>query len=236
MKILLSPAKTLDISKASEGANPFFNKESEEVLAILKSLSKDELARAMKIKTKILDSTYDNILNFESLETGRAIEAYSGMVFKNLDFTSLKNKKYIEENLIILDAFYGLLRAYDLIRPYRMDFKCNIEGLNLYDFWSKKINEFLAEFAGDKPIVSLASKEYLKLIKIPVIEIEFRVLKDGKYKNVATFAKMARGKCLRAMAENEVESLAGLRELCFDKYSYNEELSGGKSIFFTKVL
>ncbi len=234
MKILLSPAKTLDIKKSEEGTSPVFIDETSYLLSVLEKMSVEDLAKAMKLKGKLLENTYENIQSFASLDQGRAIESYSGMVFKNLDFASLGNKDYIKENLFILDAFYGVLRAEDLIRPYRMDFKTSLKELKLYEFWSDKVNEFLDENCGDEPVLCLASKEFSKLIKRPFIEVEFRTFKDGKYKNVATFAKMARGLCLRAMAENEVESIEGLMKLEFGGYVFNEELSDDTTLIFSR--
>ncbi len=233
MKILLAPAKTLDIKSNNNGSTPLFINESLELLKILKSLSKDDLAKTMKIKDELLEKTYNNFQNFENLKKAIAIESYNGMVYKKLDYKSLYNKKYLDDNLIILDAFYGMLRANDLISQYRLDFKMKPNKLNLYKFWEDKINEELKKFEGEE-IISLASGEFEKLIKINFISIAFKSLKNGVYKNVPTFSKMARGSLLREMAEKDIRNTYELKKLCFLDYTYNKELSDDKTITFTR--
>ncbi len=232
MKILLAPAKTLLIKASQGGSTPIFKKENTELLNILKSLNKDELAKTMKIKGNLLEKTFENFQNFDKLEKGKAIESYNGMVYKKLDYISLNNKTYLQENLIILDAFYGMLRANDLISQYRLDFKMKPNNMNLYKFWEEKVNFELKKFQ-DETIISLASGEFEKLLKLDFVSVAFKTRKNDVYKNIPTFSKMARGLCLRKIAENNVQTLDELKKLGFLDYKYNETLSNDKTIIFT---
>ncbi len=232
MKILLSPAKTLDIKSTNKGTTPLFSKESLDLLDTLKSLSKDEVAKTMKIKGDMLDKTFYNIQNFNSLEKGLAIESYNGIVFKKLDYKNLDNKDYLEKNLIILDAFYGMLRTNDLISQYRLDFKMKPNKLNLYKFWEEKVNKEIEKYSNEE-IISLASGEFEKLVKVNFTSVAFKSLKNGAYKNIPTFSKMARGSLLREMAKNNINSSKELKKLSFLDYEYNEELSSNSTVVFT---
>jgi cytoplasmic iron level regulating protein YaaA (DUF328/UPF0246 family) len=80
---------------------------------------------------------------FAAAEEGtfkQAAIAYDGPAFKGLDAASLSSdaSAYLQENLRIISAVYGLARPYDLIQPYRlcMGDKLAIGGhRDLYDFW-----------------------------------------------------------------------------------------------------
>ncbi len=197
MKILLSPAKTIKINN-NKGVEPIFNDKTLHLLDLLQKFSKQEISSIMKIKNKILDATYENIQNYNENKCGVAIESYDGMVYKNLNYKSLQNKNYILENVIILDSFYGLLTPSSLIKNYRLDFKMKLGQLNLYKYWEEEVNDYLQKVIvkQNEVLISLASKEFEKLIKIPFTSVAFRTYKDGKYKNIATHSKTSRGKLL----------------------------------------
>lgn len=75
------------------------------------------------------------------------------MLINNVD------KSWIDKHVVIIDALYGILKPYDLISPYRLDFKTNI-GIDLKATWKDIINNELK----DTKIYNLASKEFSELI------------------------------------------------------------------------
>lgn len=70
MKIIFSPSKEMrDNEILSLPSSPVFFKEKNfELLKKLQSFSKEEIAEIMKIKGKLLEETFENIKNFDSLK------------------------------------------------------------------------------------------------------------------------------------------------------------------------
>ncbi len=62
-------------------------------------------------------------MNNEIQNNFKAICLFNGAVFKNLDYTTLKTEEkiYIESNVCIFSALYGLVPANGGISPYRLD-------------------------------------------------------------------------------------------------------------------
>ena len=85
---------------------------------------------------------------------------------------------------------------------------------------------------------NLASKEYSKAIEKYLtsrdgfITVEFCQLKDGKLKQKATLAKMARGEMVRFMAENKIQEPEGIKEFHELGFAYKKELSNDKKYIF----
>ena len=59
------------------------------------------------------------------------------------------------------------------------------------------------------------------------------MLKSGKYKSVATSAKMARGQMARYIIKNKITDIEALKDFYFDIYQYNEYLSNETNLVFT---
>lgn len=233
MKIIISPSKTRDFTVSKVGTQPQFTDKSLELFSKIKGLSKDELANIMKIKGKLLDTVFDYYSNFEHSDSYKAIESYTGMVFKGIDFLNLddKSRNFINDHLIILSAFYGVLRPTDLIKPYRLDMTMKIMDESLYSYWGNIIDEYLN---GDDLIINLASSEFSKLIKRNVVTVTFKEYVNDKYVIKGTYSKMARGKMINIIANNNINSLCELRLVSFDGYKYNNELSTQNEYIFTR--
>ena len=140
MKIIFSPSKEMrDNEILSLPSSPVFFKEKNfELLKKLQSFSKEEIAEIMKIKGKLLEETFENIKNFDSLKVVSALSLYNGVSFKNLELEkySKDNIEYANNTLLILSAFYGVLRPSDSVRKYRLDMTMKIDSTSLYSFWN----------------------------------------------------------------------------------------------------
>ncbi len=140
---------------------------------------------------------------------------------------------YIEEHLRILSGFYGILKPFDGVTPYRLEMqaKLSVNGKkDLYDFWGERL--YLELISSDSQIINLASKEYSKAIekyltpKDSFITVEFCELREGKLKQKATLAKMARGEMVRFMAENKIQKPEGMKEFHELGFAYKEVREG----------
>ena len=125
----------------------------------------------------------------------------------------------------ILSGFYGLLRPFDGVTPYRLEMqaKLSVDGCrDLYQFWGDRLARQLAEETD--LVIDLASKEYSRAVgphlpgSVRFAACVFGEWIDGRIVEKGTKCKMARGQMVRWMAENRVTDLDGLR--AFDQLGY----------------
>ena len=82
---------------------------------------------------------HENNLNIFNKKCSMAIERYTGVVFKNLDWDSLNldAQNYLNQNLRILSGLFGILKPDSLIPNYKL--KMNV--LSLTNFWKKDLSK-----------------------------------------------------------------------------------------------
>ena len=252
MKILLSPAKSLDFKSEipTIKTSPIcFEKEAQHLNSILKTKNPKELSDLMSISSKIADLNYERnhswSLPFTTSNARQAVYAFSGDVYRGLDAYSIENDKidFMQNSVRIISGLYGLIKPLDLIQPYRLEMGTKLSfdsNKNLYDFWRKKITEKLNnELIDNEPLINLASNEYFKAIDTKVIKsdiysVNFKQFKNGSYKTIAIFSKKARGMMTRFIINNQIDDINGLKLFDYDDYSYHESLSNAKELVFTR--
>ena len=241
MKILLSPAKTLDYETklpTSRGTQPIFVEEAVQINAKLERQSKKDIQDLMNISENLADLNYHRYKEFKENHDKSvarpAIYAFAGDVYSGFDaYTMNTDLLDIAQNSIrILSGMYGVLRPLDLLQPYRLEMgtKLPIErNDDLYEFWKEKITPQLnKEMKDDELLVNLASNEYFKAIdkknqKGKLISPVFKDFKNGKLKIIAFYAKKARGVMARYLVEQNADSLNDILKFTGDGYQYSEK-------------
>jgi len=235
MKIIFSPAKSMDFSNSiKEPLKINFTDKTNFLLENLKILSQDEINKIMKIKGNTLNHVKNIYENFDSSNTKKAIAAYNGMSFKQLDLATYNEKefKFLDTHLIILSALYGVVEPSNLIKEYRLDMNMKLlKDENLYKFWKKEINDY---FKDDELIFNLASKEFSKIIEKPMITIDFKEKKEKLYKSVSAYSKKGRGLMLNYIVKNKITSTDQIKRFNLDGYSLNDKLSDEFNLIFTR--
>lgn len=244
MKIIFSPSKGMkyrEIENLVEEREPLFPEKTENLIRILKSFSKEELGKIMKLKGELLDRTFENYANYETLSSHRGIELYSGVSFGNLNPESYDKEslEYMENHLKILSALYGMVTPTTLIKEYRLDMTMKIGDFSLYNYWK----DSKTPFQDRETIVNLASGEFSKMLdrkRYGFIDIEFRQkieldLEGSEFKNISTEAKKMRGKLLDFMIKNRVTKIEDILNFEEMGYRYSKELSEEKKLFFVKI-
>ena len=234
MKIVISPSKTQNPQKSTLLIEKQVIYKNSHILiqTKLKEFKKSEIGKIMKINKKLLDETYNNIQNYDNLPNSNAFESFNGLVFKGLqkDIYMKEEYEYIEDNLVILDALYGILEPGTLIKPYRLDLKMKI-GLNLYSLWN------ISDYFKEELIINLASKEFSKLIdKSNYVNISFFQHKENTYVNQATYSKQERGKFLNHLILNKIDNINQMKKYNNNGYTYNDYLSDERNIIFTRSI
>lgn len=252
MKVLLSPAKSLDFKSqlpTEKISSLCFEKEAEYLNSILKRKSPKDLSYLMGVSDKIADLNYERnhdwSLPFTKKNSRQAVYAFSGDVYRGLDAYSIDDDKidFMQSTVRIISGLYGLIKPLDLIQPYRLEMGTKMSfdnNRNLYDFWRENIsNQLNSELNEHEPVLNLASNEYFKAIDSKVIKSDiysanFKEFKDGKYKTIAIFSKKARGMMTRYIIENSITDISALKAFNVDGYIYHEKLSSDKELIFTR--
>ena len=252
MKVLLSPAKSLDFKSqlpTEKNSTLCFDKEAEYLNSILKRKSPKDLSELMGISSKIADLNYERNNNwslpFTKKNARQSVYAFSGDVYRGLDAYSINDDKidFMQSTVRIISGLYGLIKPLDLIQPYRLEMGTKLSfdsNKNLYDFWREKItNQLNLELFENEPVLNLASNEYFKAIdskvlKSNVYSANFKQFKDGNYKTIAIFSKKARGMMTRYIIDNNITDISSLKSFNYDGYVYHENLSSEKELIFSR--
>ncbi|CAM4343029.1 peroxide stress protein YaaA [Zobellia nedashkovskayae] len=240
MKIVISPAKSLDFDKdypRFRETQPQFLDEALKLNKILAKKNPKDLSELMGISDKLAQLNYERNQSFEvpfTLKNARpAIYAFNGDVYQGLDAYSMpaRNVEKLQEKLRILSGLYGFLRPLDLMQPYRLEMGTQLKvgrKKNLYEFWKKTLTDELnSELKDDELFINLASNEYFsaidkKALKVPVISPVFKDWKNDKLKIISFYAKKARGSMVRYIIDKDVNTLDDLKGFNYDEYEYSE--------------
>lgn len=231
MKIIISPAKIQDGSYSFNRTfdSILFHHKTNKLEKKLKTYSKSGISKLMKINKKLLDTVYDVIHNEQDKQ--HAINLYSGIVYKeiNTNLYDALQLEYMNKHLCILSAKYGILEPYTGIKPYRLDMTMKPKKINLYHYWHDEINSYFEK----ELVINLASIEFSKLIKQPMINIHFKEWINDEYKIVTVRAKKARGLMVDYLITHMVSDLEGIKEFNENGYHYKSKLSDDNNFVFT---
>ena len=252
MKLVLSPAKTLDYETAlptDNATQPEFLKHAERLNKVLKRKSVKALSELMGISKDLsqlnVDRNQDWEIPFSNDNARPAIYAFKGDVYRGLDAYSIPIDKIdkVQETVRILSGLYGILKPLDLMQPYRLEMGTKLsvgKAKNLYEFWKKDLTKALnSELKDDELFLNLASVEYFKAInkqalKVPVVDVDFKELKNGNYKTIAVYAKLARGLMTRYIIDNDAKSLDDVKGFDLENYRFHDKLSVENKLVFTR--
>ncbi|RPD98174.1 peroxide stress protein YaaA [Aureibaculum marinum] len=252
MKIIISPAKSLDFESevsTNKYSQPIFLEQAEKLNSVLKKKSAKQLSKLMNISESLGQLNFERnqqwSLPFTPENSKQAIFAFTGAVFQGIAIKTLPEDKLdqLQDKLRIISGQYGLLKPLDLMQPYRLEMGTKLKvgkKDNLYKFWDTSITTALNnELKEGEPVINLASNEYFKAIKpkelkSDIITPVFKDLKNGEYKTIMTYAKLARGYMVRYIIDNDVDTIEGLRGFDVEGYAYDANLSSEKQLVFTR--
>lgn len=239
MKILLSPAKTLDFESELPNltfTEPQFIEHTVKVQRELKKLKAPELQKLMHISADLAALNAQRNQSFSMTATAEnsrpAAYAFDGDVYKGLDVYSLEVTKSqdLQDRVRILSGLYGMLRPLDKIQPYRLEMGAALaigKASSLYEFWKKSLTDaFRNELQPDELIVNLASKEYSKVIDFKaldqtVVHPEFKDFKNGSFRIISFYAKRMRGVMARYLVEERQPDLDSIKSFEAEGYRFD---------------
>ena len=246
MRIIISPAKKMKVDTDSFPYRdlPAFLSNTEEICGLLRSMSYDELKKLWKCNDQIAQLNVQRLRDMDLL--GRltpAVLAYEGIQYQYMApgvFTD-QEYAYIQAHLRILSGFYGVLRPFDGVTPYRLEMQAKLRigaCKDLYAYWGDRLaKRVLAE---TNCILNLASKEYSVCVSkyLPdsarFITCVFGEEKDGKVMEKGTMCKMARGEMVRYMAQNQIENPEQLKSFNSLNYRFDASRSDDNTYIFLR--
>ena len=231
MKLLISPAKKMRVDRdfLSPQTTPALADQSALLLEELGKLSCPQLKKLLACSDVL---AREAVASFREMVLPRgetpALLAYDGIQYKYMApglFTQ-EQLDYVKDRLRILSGFYGVLRPFDGVSPYRLEMQAKLStsrGKNLYQFWGSLLGEHL--LGEDSVLVNLASEEYAKAVRHSV-EGKARFVtcvfgeetEDGNLVEKGVYVKIARGEMVRFAAERMARSPEELQ--AFDRLGY----------------
>ena len=252
MKLVISPAKSLNFESklpTTKTTESCFLAESERLNRLLKKKSARSLSKLMKISPALGQLNYERNqewhLPFTKDNARQAIYAFNGDVYRGLDAYTIPKEKLdkVQDTVRIISGLYGVLKPLDLMQPYRLEMGTKFpvgKNKNLYEFWKKKVTQTLNdELEDDELFLNLASNEYFKSIdakalKVPVITPVFKEFKNGQYKTIAIFAKLARGLMTRYIIDTNAKTIDDIKGFNYEGYGFDANLSTETELVFTR--
>lgn len=251
MKIVLSPAKKLDLTTAYPSLSytkPFFLDDASRLIDVMRQKNPDEIKQLMKLSDNLAQLNWQRYQSWHKeidASARPAIFTFNGNVYDGLNVRNLESDQLLQLNdkLRILSGLYGVLHPFDLIYPYRMEMGTKLKFdtyKNLYEYWRQKVTDFLNhEMPEGDFLVNLASQEYFKVIdkknfKHPIYDIVFKDYKNGALKIISLYAKIARGLMTRFIIQNNINSPEELKLFDTDGYRFDANLSSEYELVFTR--
>ena len=246
MRIIISPAKKMNVDTDSLPwlDLPAFLPRTEQLAKALQAMDKDALKKLWKCNDQIAALNVERLAHMDlHTRLTPAILAYEGIQYQYMApgvFTR-QEFDYVQEHLRILSGFYGVLKPFDGVTPYRLEMQAKLkvgQAKDLYSFWDDCLAEQL--FAETDCILNLASREYSLCVSkylpdtVRFITCVFGEEKDGRVIEKGTMCKMARGEMVRYMAENQIEAPEQIKAFDRLKYRFDHTRSNNETYVFLR--
>lgn len=240
MLILIAEAKTMlsderEITpKEFEVHAPSLGQRADEVMARLAEMSVGEIASLTGLGPSLAARLFKYAYNFPDKRLGYpVIEAFTGVVFKALDYTSLsaEAKERCDSDVRIISSLYGWLRPSDIIKPYRLDYTSRLpqgdDAVTVNQFWRKDVTIRLVKElkdSGHNEILNLLPGDAAKLVDWKLVKNFAKVWKAdftdviSKATPSASKLKDMRGRLLRQILEEGIPDAASLTRISSESF------------------
>ncbi len=245
MRIIMSPAKKMRFDDGLPWQNlPVFLSRTQRLMEAMQGMDAAQLKKLWQCNDQITGLNVERLSNMELRKNlTPAILSYDGIAYQRMApgvFTT-RELDYVQAHLRILSGFYGILRPFDGVTPYRLEMqaKLSVDGAkDLYAFWGDSLAQVLCKETDC--IINLASKEYSSAVSkylpgsVRFLTCTFGELKNGKVIEKATMCKMARGEMVRFMAQNQITTPDDIKAFSMLDFRYSPEHSNDINFTFLR--
>lgn len=237
MKFILSPAKEMN-NDALEERDWEVSPAARKVVAAVREVPEEDLARVLGVKGKLLEENKAFIEGWKVAKATPAIELYNGLAFRWLKQVDGWNEgmRYGSEHVRILSALYDAVAPTTYIKPYRLDMlrPLRVDGQSLKAYWKAEWAELFEE---GETVVNCASDEFSTLLdrsRYNWVDVEFYERKEGKLKQHSTTSKKGRGLLVGFAMREQAEDVKQLEAFCEDGFTFDAELSTPEKLVFVR--
>ncbi len=214
MKYLIPPSEGK--SKIQSNTTKFkdtdfiYKNHIEQIVTLLELIDEEDL-------TSIYGTSEEKSLAFHrqnqdifNSHCAHAIERYTGIVYKNLDWNSFSEseKVFMDKHFYIFSGLFGMVTPLTLIPEYKL--KMNV--LSLDHHW--------------KEILDLLPQVHRKAYKAGdnVKKIDFFVIKKGKKSSAGHFGKAVKGQLVNFIVKNKITSIDNFDGFEYDGFKWDGEI------------
>ena len=225
MKYLIPPSegkskvKNSDIKFRDTGF--IFERQVNQVVRLLELIDEEDL-------TSIYGTSQEKSLAFHRQNQdafnsycSSAIERYTGVVYKNLDWESFTDdqQKFMDKHFYIFSGLFGLVTPLTQIPEYKL--KMNVLSLDYH--WNETITNTLKE---EDKVIDLLPQVHRKAYKAGtnVTKIDFFVIKKGKKSSAGHFGKAVKGKLINYIVKNKIRDIDQFDKFNFDGFKWDGEV------------
>lgn len=246
-RIIVSPAKKMNVVEGPPWPQdrPVFLDRTRTLLERLRELTFEEARDLWKTSDKLTELNYERL---EGMDLDRdltaAVIAYEGIQYQHLapHVMDERSLAWLGSHLRIISGFYGVVRPFDGVVPYRLEMQARLavgETHDLYGFWGDALAREVS--SGCDTIANLASVEYAKAV-VPhaeklgtrVVTCLFGQMQGERFVQRSTEAKAARGTFVRWCAENGIEDVRDFPGFSERGYAFDRDRSAGDTLVFVR--
>lgn len=221
------------------------------IMQHLAGMSVQELSHSVKISLAMARRLQQMILEFGDKTHGcRAIEAYTGVVFKAIGYGTLsdRQRESLAQRVRIISSLYGWLRPHDIVKDYRFDFTTRLApGMQTFaSYWRDTATDCLlseleqtgcAEVLDLLPADAARSIDWKRVSAVATVyKADFAEVRPGGELKTPTAnrLKTLRGQLLRQIVSDDISDASVLATLIGDDYVADASMhSPGRIVFVT---
>lgn len=229
MLVLIAESKTMTACdspvtpESYKSHSPAGENRADEIMSGISALSPREIADRGSLSLSMAIKLHRQALEFPDKSNGQlAIEAFTGVVFKAIDYKSLTDcaRSSLCRDVRIISSLYGWLKPDDIIKAYRMDYTSRLSPLDnaMYTYWRDSVSASLVQelhTTGTKAVLNLLPGDAAKCVDWNMIKrfavvwtVDFKEIKEGgKFVTPnAGLLKKLRGHLLREIIERRIDN------------------------------